>query len=362
MVQSSAHQKYQLSHGFGENIDLDRNDAPRANDGNWWTCDISRKELKALMKREDARPLANYLLWLALLVGSGVLAYLSLDLAIGWSILAFFVYGTIYSSCDPRSHDLGHGAAFKTRWINDAFCRLCLFLTLKEPVDWRWRHARHHTDTSHVGYDPEILVKRPADLIPIFADFFFLTQLKGELTGIFTHAMGRVTGDPRHYVPESEWPKMIRSARLYVAAIVLVLAFCVAIQSAVPLLFIWGPRIYANWLNFFGFLSQHAGLREDAHDHRQNTRTFTMNPAFEFLYNNMNYHIEHHLYPLIPFYNLPVLHEKVRDQLPHTYGSLTEVTRETVPAIWRQAFEPDFFLTRQVPSPAAPGDMSPATV
>lgn len=365
MLQSkiyTKHHKYQLSHVFGENIELDQNETPRAIDGDWWTCDISRKELKSLMKRENRRPLIDYFLWLALLIGSGVFAYLSLDSAIGWSILAFFVYGTIYSSCDPRSHDLGHGTAFKTSWINDVFRRLCLFLTMKEPIDWRWRHARHHTDTIHVGYDPEILVKRPADLIPIFADFFFLTQAKGELQGIFTHAMGRVTGDPRYYVPRSEWPKIIRSARLYVAAIAIVVGYCIWMQSAVPLLFIWGPRIYANWLNYFGFLSQHAGLREDSHDHRLNTRTFLMMPPLEFLYNNMNYHIEHHLHPLIPFYNLPKLHWKVRDQLPKTYGSLFEVTRETVPVVWRQAFEPDYFVTRKLPESATPSStMAPAT-
>jgi fatty acid desaturase len=117
----------------------------------------------------------------------------------------------------------------------------------------------------------------------------------------------------------------------------------------VPLLFIWGPRIYANWMNFFGFLSQHAGLAEDSHDHRLNTRTFRMNPAFEFLYANMNFHVEHHIYPLIPYHALPALHERIKDQLPYTYRSLTDVTLEVVPAIWRQAHDPGYFVRRTAP-------------
>jgi fatty acid desaturase len=344
---------YKLSHSFGDHTDLAQNETPRAEDGEWWSPEISRKELKALMKRQNLRPLVDYLSWLALLAGSGVLAYFSLGHGIIWPVLTFLLYGTIYSSCDPRSHDLGHGAAFASRRLNDAFLRLTLFMTLKEPVDWRWRHTRHHTDTIHVGYDPEIIVTRPADLVRIFADFFFLFSAKGELTGILNHALGRVTDDPVYYVPKSEWSKMIWSARLYVAAMLLVLGYCVAIHSAVPLLFIWGPRIYANWLNFFGFLSQHAGLKENAYDHRLNTRTFVMNPALEFLYNNMNYHIEHHLYPLIPYYNLPALHRLIKNQLPHTYSSLAEITGEVVPAVWRQAFEPDYFITRIPPEAAA---------
>lgn len=343
---------YALARGFGDDTDITHNGTPRAEDGDWWKPDIPRKELKALMRRENLRPLGNYLLWLALLIGSGILAYVSLGYSLWWSVPAFLVYGTIYSSCDPRSHDLGHGATFASRWLNEVFCRLCLFMTLKEPVDWRWRHARHHTDTIHVGYDPEIVVTRPADLVRIFADFFFLFSAKGELKGIFTHALGRVTGDPQYYVPKSEWPRMIWSARLYAAAILLVVGSCIYFGTIVPLLFIWGPRFYANWMNFFAFLTQHAGLAEDSHDHRLNTRTFRMNPAFEFLYANLNFHIEHHIYPLIPYHALPALHRRIKDQLPHTYRSLTEVSLEVLPAIWRQAFDPGYFVHRTAPGPS----------
>ena len=340
--------KYSLSRGFAADTDLATEELGA---GDWWTPEISRKELKALMKREDARPLANYILWLVLLAGSGVVAYLTLGT--WWAIAAFFVYGTIYSSCDPRSHDLGHAATFKTRWLNTFFCDLTLFMTLKEPVMWRWRHARHHTDTVHVGRDPEILVTRPADLLRIGSDLFFLNNLKGEMGPTLLHAFGRVSADARHYVPESELRKMFWSARLLVGAIVAVIALCVYLGSAVPLLFLWGPRFYANWLNFFGFLSQHAGLAEDSYDHRLNTRTFLMNPALEFLYANMNYHIEHHLYPLIPYYNLPKLHAAIRDQLPHTYRSLPEVTREVLPILWRQAYDPEYFDRRSLPGTRA---------
>lgn len=340
---------YNLSRGFGNNTDIAQDETPRAESGSWWMPNVPRKELKALMKRENKRPLINYLSWLVLLAGSGWLAWQSLGFGLGWSVAAFFLYGTIYSSCDPRSHDLGHGATFASRGLSEFFLKLCLFMTLKEPIDWRWRHARHHTDTIHVGYDPEIIVTRPADLVRIFADFFFLISAKGELIGILTHAFCIVSGDPRHYVPQSEWRKMFWSARLYLLSAVALLVACVYWQTALPLLFIWGPRVYANWLNFFGFLSQHAGLAEDAYDHRLNTRTFTMNPFLEFLYSNMNYHIEHHMVPLLPYFSLPTYHERVRDQLPHTYRSLTEVTLEVLPAIWRQAFDPGYFVRRTAP-------------
>ena len=66
----------------------------------WYRPEIPRKELKQLMTRDDARGLANFGLWLACLAASGYLA----DASVGslWVIPAFFLYGTIYSSCDAR--------------------------------------------------------------------------------------------------------------------------------------------------------------------------------------------------------------------------------------------------------------------
>jgi fatty acid desaturase len=39
------------------------------------------------------------------------------------------------------------------------------------------------------------------------------------------------------------------------------------------------------------------------------TRTVTSNRAVSFLMLNLNYHLEHHLFPQIPWYNLPRVHK-----------------------------------------------------
>jgi fatty acid desaturase len=43
-----------------------------------------------------------------------------------------------------------------------------------------------------------------------------------------------------------------------------------------------------------------------------------------FLYWNMNFHCEHHMYAAVPFYNLPGLHEELKPDLP-----------EQIPGYWR---------------------------
>ena len=64
-------------------------------------------------------------------------------------------------------------------------------------------------------------------------------------------------------------------------------------------------------------LTQYTGLHDDIKDHRYSTRTVILNPISSFLYWQMEYHIEHHVFPIVPSYNLPKLHELIKDQLLH---------------------------------------------
>ena len=41
-----------------------------------------------------------------------------------------------------------------------------------------------------------------------------------------------------------------------------------------------------------------------------------MNPVSRFLYWNMNYHVEHHMFPMVPYHALPQLHEEIKADLP----------------------------------------------
>ena len=49
--------------------------------------------------------------------------------------------------------------------MNDVVYQIASFMIMRNPVTWRWSHARHHTDTIIVGRDPEIAVMRPPDLL-----------------------------------------------------------------------------------------------------------------------------------------------------------------------------------------------------
>ena len=106
----------------------------------------------------------------------------------------FFVYGVLYgSSSDSRWHECGHGTAFKTRWMNDVVYQIACFMLMRNPVTWRWSHARHHTDTIIVGRDAEIAVMRPPDLLRAALAFIGILDFRYSLPALVRNAFGKLS-------------------------------------------------------------------------------------------------------------------------------------------------------------------------
>jgi MocE subfamily Rieske [2Fe-2S] domain protein len=70
----------------------------------------------------------------------------------------------------------------------------------------------------------------------------------------------------------------------------------------------------------------------------------------------MNYHLEHHMFPLVPYHNLAKLHELVKADTPKPYNGLLAAWREIVPALFRQAKDPAYYVQRELPTPTTGAD------
>jgi Na+-transporting NADH:ubiquinone oxidoreductase subunit F len=123
--------------------------------------------------------------------------------------------------------------------------------------------------------------------------------------------------------------------------------------------FVFGPNIYGAWLMAIYGWTQHTALAENVLDHRLNCRTILMNPVHRFLYWNMNYHTEHHMFPMVPYHQLPRLHAIVKDDCPAPYRSLTAAYREMIPAVLRQRRDPGWYIRRTLPPTARPVGTKP---
>ena len=114
------------------------------------------------------------------------------------------------------------------------------------------------------------------------------------------------------------------------------------------------PRMYGCWHMYLTGLIQHGGLAEDVLDHRLNSRTCYMNPVSRWIYWNMNYHVEHHMFPMVPYHALPRLHALVKDDYPAPCRSMFQAYAEMIPAVIRQRREKGYFLKKSLPPTAKP--------
>ena len=167
---------------------------------------------------------------------------------------------------------------------------------------------------------------------------------------ITQHSVGRMDAKTRELVPERDFHRVIWEARAYTTVLVGVIAWAIASGTVVPLLFVGLPSFYGAWLFMFFAITQHAGLKEDVLDHRLNICTVYINPVFRFLYLNMNCHLEHHLFPAVPYHNLPALHEEVKAYLLPPKPSMMAAYKEVVHALKMQRRDP----TWELPSPYLP--------
>ncbi|MDC7234471.1 MAG: fatty acid desaturase [Spirochaetales bacterium] len=313
----------------------------------WYTPEIDRKELKGLMKKDNYHALYMVGLWVLLLGATGYLAFMSLGTA--WVIPAFFLYGVLYSACDARWHESSHGTVFRTPWLNDLLHFWSTAMQQRDIVFTHWSHVRHHSYTVINGVDLEITVPRPPKFFPQIINFFNIQQGIHYIRILILHSLGIVSKEAKICVPEEEYKKMFFWARLSMITQIIPIALSLYLGSWLPVLFYGLPRFYGAPLQWMFILQQHAGLEEDVWDHRRNSRTVKVNPFFAFLFMNMQYHIEHHMYPLMPFHALPKLHKKIVSQEPVPYKGMWQVYKEMIPALFRQKKDTSYFIERPLP-------------
>ena len=321
-------------------------------EADWYQCPVPREVMRSLLERRNGPAIRDTMLWFALIFGSGYAAFALWQTV--WFIFPYALYAVLYAStCDSRWHESSHGTAFKTSWMNDVLYEIASFMVMRESTLWRWSHNRHHSDTIIVGRDPEIAVPRPPDIKRIILGFFALTVYPKYFKQIVMHSLGRISAAEKTFVPETEFSKIIFRAWIYVAIYLSVIVLAIQTRSILPLMFIGLPGLFGAWLQSIYGMTQHAGLAENVLDHRLNCRTVYIDPINKFLYWNMGYHVEHHMFPLVPYHALDKLHAVVKDDCPEPYPGLIAAWREIIPALLKQVKDPAYHVKRRLPQPKA---------
>ncbi len=298
--------------------------------------EIDKKALKQLMRRSDRPGLIHLGLWILLLGASGGLLAASLGT---WAVIpAMIFHGTVLTvPAYAFSHECAHGTAFRTRRLNEAVFWITSLIYIQPPTFRRFAHARHHTYTWIRAKDAQMPFETPLTIRSWLLELSDLDQYRYDFGHMLRNAAGRFSPEVIDFTPASELPKLKRESRIFLAAYGLGALAAVATGALWPLIYIAIPRLVGGVVMQLYTIIQHAELAEDQADLTKSTRSFTTNAFSRFLYANMSYHLEHHLYPTVPFHALPRLNAALAEQLPAPSRGLFRTNLEVLRAVLRRS-------------------------
>ncbi len=217
-------------------------------------------------------------------------------------------------------HEFFHSSVFRSKALNQMCFRLCSIFTWNNWAYFALTHTKHHAITS-LAEDPEVCRYRRlsvASVIPLV--FFDGMKMLRTVRILLINTMGVIPGhagiDLRGERKTPARRRLFRAAR----TVILVHALIVAVSIFTghwPIVFVVTLAPFgATWFSHVLAAGQHVGLARDVKDYRRSTRTIILSPLLSFLYWNMNFHIEHHMYPGVPCYHLPKLQQEIGHDLP----------------------------------------------
>lgn len=267
---------------------------------------LEREELITLLRVSHAQVAARLAVilsvWAAL--GWAVLhtEHLALKVVL-WVLMGFNVTGLI-----QMAHETWHGNLFRQRWANQAFgVGLGLLVGISHEA-MRHDHLMHHRH-NRTPQDPDAY-NAGEDTLGQRALFYSVVCFGLVLSVIYFNILYPLQHFARESLPG-------HFARLGLAA-----AGYAALWWG---LWRWGlagdvaqvwlvPILTAGPFNGLKSISDHhANVWQG--DRYQTATTVRSTRAITWFWSGLNYHLDHHLFPRIPGYNLPKLHARIHDEL-----------------------------------------------
>ena len=329
----------------------------------WYRSPIDKDTLRELTEKTDLFALVHILLNLALYAATATLAFTAYRYC-HWSLffLAFYIHCMFVNFFYSPLHEMVHSTPFKTKWLNEGFIKICGFIIFANYVFIRNSHMHHHRVTVYYKRDLEIPSPR---IYQRWHWLFFWTFMPVNLClvpGFFSsvrtmlrHACGKLEGDLEHHIfpdPQAkECQKMFTCARITVAIHIVLITLFLSLGLWPLILIINFPVFFAAGFGQLCGMTQHTALIHSIPDFRLCCRTMYINPFLRFLYWNMNYHVEHHMYAAVPYYRLPRLRQAIQDDLPKAKVGLWGAWKEIIAAMKQMRKDPAYGIVPEVPNP-----------
>lgn len=271
-----------------------------------------------MVERSDGPGLRHLAGHLGLTLGVGALIAAGVP---GWWLL-LPVQGVLIIFLFTLEHEATHRTPFRTVWLNDWVGRLCGVL-LVLPFEWfRAFHMAHHRWTNLPEKDPELAGPKPETRRAWAWHVSGLPYWIAEVRLMARLVAGRVEDG---FVAEGARTRVVAEAR-GMAAVYAVAGLSLVWTDVV--LWVWVVPVLLGqpFLRLY-LLAEHGDCPEVANMF-ENTRTTFTTQAVRWLAWNMPYHVEHHVWPTVPFHRLPEVHGLMKEELRVTAEGYAAFTKD----------------------------------
>ena len=334
----------------------------------WYKTPLSKEKLKELCRKSDFQGMTHALIFLLIYITTNaVTLYFFLNRMWLPMAVSAYVHSIFHGflGMGASVHELSHGTAFKTKWINNFFYRLFAFLTWNSYYHFKESHRRHHAYTAHDELDREIPRNGPISFTKpqVFGWFTFdWVHFKNIVGTDIQHALGNTDTDFFFWCPllrrdDIKTKKLISWARVVILGHLALMAVFIYFRLYILILTVNFGYFFATFLVHGCEIQQHAGLSHNVPDWRVIAYTANFGPIMSFLYWNMNYHAEHHMYAAVPFYNLPKLHEELKHDLPEPIHGYWRGVFHVLRQKKKQKIDPEYRFMPNFPETAHPPKM-----
>lgn len=299
---------------------------------------LSPQERKELNIKNDWK--ATYVVvhtWVMIAITFAVVYFYPHPLVV---LVALFVMGGKQLACSIIMHDAGHFALFNNKKLNNSVGKwLGSYMILNDMLKYRRYHLKHHLTTGSAD-DPDISLTKgyPTSIASMFRKLFRdlsgATGIKSQL-GMLSIQLGYLKYSLSKDIKklsqkDRSWSEFFQTAFTNLSGPILAQSILFGILTLVA-----SPWLYLLWigalLTTFNFsirirsMAEHA-MVEDTEDTLRNTRTTYANWLEKILFapHNVNYHVEHHLLMSVPSYNLPRMHQLLKERGFYKEGLLEQ--------------------------------------
>jgi beta-carotene hydroxylase len=263
------------------------------------------------------------------LLGVGLIAWAQ-GMPLVQALLGVLLGSTLHA-LTVLQHDCGHQSAFRSKTANLWVGRMLAWFILLPFTSFTELHRLHHSHLGVAGRDPDNWFYAAGRRWMHLRECFFL---------------------PRFIWLSLRWPLSSRAKRRVLLELAANLVVYGVVVGTLAFLHRLDVALFAVLLPMLALAcifnplargAEHAPLSGIGADdpRREDLRFNTVTVASRFwglAWANITYHVEHHLYPRVPFHRLPALHARLcSDKYLHTTRLLPFMRPPQAAAQWRTA-------------------------